>query len=401
MRFPLLLASLALASALVAAPPTVPHPEKLEAVGPRMQKFVDAGDISGAVCVVGRKGGVVHESAVGSRDLANKTPMTKDTLFSIASMTKPVTAIGIMILADEGKLNPDDDAAKYLPEFTGQMLRAEKGKETVTLKKPARPVKIRDLLTHTAGLAPYPPGVSDVYTTRKRTLAETALSVALQPLVFEPGTRWSYSNQGMDTLGRVIEVVSGERYEDFLRKRVFDPLGMKDTTFYPTKEQRARLAVTYSKNKDGPLVPAANPLVPLSANPKFPIPAGGLTSSGADLARLYRMMLHKGELDGKRVLSEKAVAEMTKLQTGDINTGFVPGMGFGYGWAYVREPQGVTAMLSPGSYGHGGAFGTQGWIDPKQDLFVILLIQRAGLPNSDASPMREALQELAAAAVKE
>jgi CubicO group peptidase (beta-lactamase class C family) len=338
-------------------------------------------------------------------------------------MTKPVTAIGIMILADEGKLDPNDDVAKYLPEFTGQMLLVPATPATgatngtpITLKKPARPVKLRDLLTHTSGVANYPTGVNDVYTKRNRTLAETALATALQPLQFEPGTRWSYSNPGIDTLGRVIEVVSGESYESFLQKRVFDPLGMKDTTFYPTKDQLRRLAVTYGKDKTGKLVAVGNTLIALPPNPKHPIPAGGLVSSGADLSRLYRMMLNKGEpvpslggtgraspkgeLDGKRILSEKAVAEMTKLQTGDIKTGFVDGMGFGYGWAVVREPKGVTAMLSEGTFGHGGAFGTQGWIDPKQDLFVILLIQRTGLTNGDASPMRQALQELAAEAVK-
>lgn len=397
-----LLLFVALAPALLAAPPAVPHPEKLDAIPARMQTFVDDGDLAGAVCVVGRKDGTVHESAVGFRDLAARAPMPKDALFRIASMTKPVTAVGIMVLADEGKLNPDDDVAKYLPEFTGQLLLTEKTAAGNTLKKPTRPVKLRDLLTHTSGVATYPAGVSDVYTKRNRTLAETALATALQPLQFEPGTKWSYSNSGIDALGRVIEVVSGERYEDFLQKRVFDPLGMKDTTFYPTKGQAARLAVTYGKgkDKDARLTVDPNLLIGLPANPKHPIPAGGLVSCGADLARLYRMMLNKGELDGKRVLSEKAVAEMTKVQTGDIKTGFVDGMGFGYGWAVVREPRGVTAVLSPGTFGHGGAFGTQGWIDPTQDLFVILLIQRTGLPNADASPMRQALQELAAAAVK-
>jgi CubicO group peptidase (beta-lactamase class C family) len=366
-----------------------------------MQKFVDDGDLSGAVCVVGRKDGIVHESAVGFRDIATKAPpMQKDTIFRIASMTKPITAIGVMILADEGKLNPDDDVAKHLPEFTGQMLLAEKGKDTLSLKKPARPIKLRDLLTHTSGLAAYPPGVNDVYTKRNRTLAETTLAVALQPLTFEPGTQWSYSNSGIDTLGRVIEVLSGESYETFLQKRVFDPLGMTDTTFYPTKEQFTRTATTYGKGKDNKLFVSPNTLLDVPSKPLHPVPAGGLYSTGGDLAKLYRMMLNKGEFNGKRIISEKVVAEMTKVQTGDIKTGFVEGMGFGYGWAVVREPKGVTEMLSPGTFGHGGAFGTQGWIDPTQDLFCILLIQRTGLANSDGSVMRQAFQDLAVQAVK-
>jgi CubicO group peptidase (beta-lactamase class C family) len=387
-------------SALVAAPPAVPHPDKLEAIGPRMQKFVDTDDLSGAVCVVGRKDGVVHESVTGFRDLATKAPMQKDTLFRIASMTKPITAIGIMILTDEGKLSPDDDVAKHLPEFTGQMLLAGKKADGVTLKKPSRPIKLRDLLTHTAGLASYPKGVDDVYVKRNRTLAETTLSVALQPLQFEPGTKWSYSNSGIDTLGRIIEVVSGEKYEAFVQKRIFEPLGMSDTTFYPTKEQFVRVAVTYGKDKAGKLVAAPDTLLAVPANPKHPVPAGGLYSCAADLAKLYQMMLNKGELNGKRIISQKAVAEMTKVQTGEIKTGFVEGMSFGFGFAVVREPKGVTAMLSPGTFGHGGAFGTQGWIDPTQDVFVVLLIQRTGLQNGDASPMRQALQELAVDAIK-
>jgi CubicO group peptidase (beta-lactamase class C family) len=372
----------------------------LAGIAPAMQKFVDANDLAGAVTVVGRRDGVIHHAVVGHCDREAKDPMRKDTLFRVASMTKPVTAIGIMILADEGKLSPDDDVARHLPEFAGQMLVAEQGKDAVRLKKPARPVKLRDLLTHTAGLAGYPPGVNDVYEKRNRTLAETTLAAALRPLQFEPGTRWAYSNPGIDTLGRVIEVVSGESYEAFLQKRVFDPLGMTDTTFYPTPEKMKRLAVTYGKNKDGHLVAGPFGLIGLPPHPKHPIPAGGLVSSGPDFARLYRMMLHKGTLDGKRILSEKAVAEMTRTQTGDIKTGFVDGMSFGYGWAVVKEPKGVTAMLSPGAYGHGGAFGTQGWVDPERDLFIILLIQRTGLANADASQMRKTLQELAVAGVK-
>jgi CubicO group peptidase (beta-lactamase class C family) len=377
-----------------------PDAAVLGQISPAMQKYIADGDISGAVTVVGRSDGFTHVTVVGLRNIEHKLPMEQGTLFRIASMTKPVTAIGIMILADEGKLNPDDDVAKYLPEFKTQMLVAGRGKETLTLKKPARPVRLRDLLTHTGGIAPYPPGVDDVYVKRNRTLAETALAAALEPLQSEPGTKWAYSNSSIDTLGRVIEVVSGESYESFLKKRVFDPLGMADTLFYPSPEQLPRVAVTYGKDKDGKLVASPNSLIGLPPHPKHPIPAGGLYSCAADLAKLYRMMLNKGTLDGHRILSEKAVAEMTSTQTGDIKTGFTEGMNYGYGFAVVKEPQGVTEMLSPGTFGHGGAFGTQGWIDPKKDLFMVLLIQRNGLPNSDASPMRKTLQELAVKSLK-
>lgn len=364
----------------------------IPSIKPRMQKFVDDADIAGAVTVVGRKDGVIHHQAVGFRDLAAKDAMKPDALFRIASMTKPITAIGIMILVDEGKLSPDDDVEKYLPAFKGQMLVAEKGAQP---KPPSRPIKIRDLLTHTSGLpSAYPGEFASAYAKRNYTLAETTAAIAKQPLQFEPGSKWSYCNSGIDTLGRIIEVVSGESFEGFLQQRVFGPLGMTDTVFYPTPEQFKRLALTYNK-KDGMLVGEPFNLIGLPENPKHPIPAGGLISSAGDLSKLYRMMLHKGQLDSKRILSEKAVAEMTRVQTGEIKTGFVDGMGFGYGWAVVREPKGVTAMMSPGTFGHGGAFGTQGWIDPKQDLFCVLLIQRTGLQNGDASAMRQALQELA------
>jgi CubicO group peptidase (beta-lactamase class C family) len=305
-----------------------------------------------------------------------------------------------MILADEGKLGPDDDVAKHLPEFRGQMLVAEKGSDTLRLKKPARPVKLRDLLTHPGGLAAYPPGVSDVYDRRNRTLAETTLAAALRPLEFEPGSKWAYSNPGIDTLGRVIEVVSGESYEDFLKRRVFDPLGMTDTVFYPTADHMKRIARTYSKGKDGKLLAGPFGLIGLPENPRHPIPAGGLISCAPDLAKLYRMMLNKGALDGKRILSEKAVAEMTRTQTGDIKTGFVDGMSFGYGWAVVKEPKGATEMLSAGTFGHGGAYGTQGWIDPKQGVFFVLLIQRSGNFGGDGSEMRKELQKLGLAGLK-
>ncbi len=369
------------------------------AVRARMQSFVDQGEIAGAVTVIGRKDVVLSHEAVGYQDLEARRPMPKDALFRIASMTKPVTALGIMILADEGKLSVEDPVEKHLPEFRGQMLVAERTADAVTLKRPPRPITLRDLLTHTSGLpGSPPPGLSDLYLKRNRTLAEGVMAYSQRPLDFAPGSKWAYCNTGIDTLGRVIEVVSGQSYEAFLARRIFEPLGMADTTFHPTPEQLTRLAVTYDK-QDGRLVAAPAAIIGPGAAAKYPIPAGGLYSTGADLAKLYRMMLNRGELGGKRVVSEASVAAMTKVQTGDLKCGFVDGMGFGFGWGVVRQPQGVTEKLSAGSYGHGGAFGTQGWLDPHKDLFVVLLIQRTRLPNSDASPMRRELQAVAAEAV--
>jgi CubicO group peptidase (beta-lactamase class C family) len=386
-----------------------PAPGLSAQVRARMQAFVDQGEIAGAVTVFGRAGGVLSHEAVGSQSLETRTPMPKDALFRIASMTKPVTAMGVMILAEEGKLSVTDPVEQHLPEFRGQLIVADgsmrdalSGTGSVTLKKPPRAITIRDLLTHTSGLpGQFPPGLSDIYVKRNRTLADGVLAISQRPLEFTPGSRWAYCNPGIDTLGRVIEVCSGQSYEDFLRARIFGPLGMDDTTFYPTPPQRDRLAMTYDRKGNGPLTPNPSSLIALPPpGSKYPVPAGGLFSTGADLTKLYRMMLGRGALNGTRVLKPESVAEMTRVQTGELKTGFVDGMGFGYGWGVVRQPQGVTEALSAGSYGHGGAFGTQGWLDPHRDLFVVLLIQRTGLPNGDASPMRKELQAVAAAAVR-
>jgi CubicO group peptidase (beta-lactamase class C family) len=376
-------------------------PAKLAAIRDRMQQFVADGELSGAVTVVGTADTILHHEAVGYRNLETQQPMTKDTLFKIASMTKPITAIAVMMLADEGKLSPADFVEKHLPEFSGQLLVADRSNDQLILKKPSRPITIHDLLTHTSGLpGSYPPGLGDLYRSRNRTLAEATLVISQQPLQFEPGTKWAYCNPGIDTLGRIVEVVSGQRFEDFLQKRLFEPLGMTDTTFYPSKDQLARLAVVYGP-ENGKLVPSRNLILECpETGAKHPVPAGGLYSTAADLAKLYQMMLRQGQWHGQQLLSKKAVETMTRLQTGGITTGFTNGMGWGYGFAVVREPIGVTEMLSPGSYGHGGAFGTQGWIDPHKGIFTILLIQRTGLKNSDASAMRHALQSLAVQSLK-
>ncbi len=389
---------LALLAALPAAAADQPDPAKLALIGPRMQRFVDEHQIAGAVTVVGNAKGTLSLDAVGQLRLDGPA-MPKDALFRIASMTKPITAVGIMILADEGKLSVDDKVEKHLPEFRGQMLVAERGPDRLVLTRPKRPITLRDLLTHTSGLPGYPPGLGNLYNKRDRSLAEAVLAVSQRPLEYEPGSHWSYCNSGIDTLGRVIEVVSGQSYEKFLAARVFGPLGMKDTTFRPSAEQLKRLAGMYGI-KDGKLVANAGELIGPPAHSRHPIPAGGLYSTGADQARFYRMMLNGGQLDGRRVLSEASVQAMTKAQTGDLKAGFTPGMAHGLGFGVVRQPQGVTAMLSPGSFGHGGAFGTQAWADPVRDLFVILLIPRTGLPNSDASEMRGEFQRLAFAAIR-
>ena len=373
---------------------------KLEKIPARMQAFVDQGQLAGVVTVVGNKQGIVRTDAVGKLNQESPHALPKDAIFRIASMTKPITATAVMILADRQKLSVNDAVEKYLPGFRGQMLITSRDGGAVTLKKPPRPITIRDLMTHTSGLpGGFPEGLADLYVKRNLTLSEAVLVSSQRPLEFEPGSKWSYCNAGIDTLGRIVEVTSGESFEDFLAKNIFQPLGMVDTTFYPTTEQRSRIPPVYD-SQDGKLVVAKNIIIGAPEHPKHPIPAGGLYSTASDLAKLYQMTLNAGKVGEHQIISATSLGEMTKLQTGELQCGFVTGMGFGYGFAVVREPQEVTAMLSAGSFGHGGAFGTQGWIDPKKEVFVILLIQRVGLKNGDASDMRRELQTLAFEAIK-
>jgi CubicO group peptidase (beta-lactamase class C family) len=366
-------------------------PAKLSALRPKLQGYVDAKQAGGIVGLVGRGGRTAVVEAVGFRDVESKDPMKADTIFRIASMTKPITAIAVLMLEDEGKLSVDDPVEKHLPEFAGQKLVQSRSGDTVTLGKPPRPITLKDLLTHTSGLPGAPPkGLGDLYRLRHRTLAEEVLVMSQQPLEFEPGSRWSYCNTGIDTLGRVVEVVSGKSFEGFLAERLFKPLGMKDTFFYPTAETLARTATIYKKDGDG--IARSDNFIGDPVGGRFPLPAGGLYSTAADQARLYRMMLDRGTADGRRYLSEAAVEKMTRNHVGELKAGFTPGMGMGLGWQVVTAPEGVTAMLSPGTYGHGGAFGTQGWIDPARGMIFVLMVQRSNFGNGDASEIRRELQ---------
>ena len=389
---------------VAAAPPTFAA-EKLAAIGPGMQKFVDQQEICGAVMVLGTSQGIVYHEAIGKRTLDSDQPMPNDAIFRIMSMTKPMTALGIMMLDEAGKLSIDDAVEKYLPEFKGQMLTAGNDQEagSITLKKPARPIALRDLLTHTAGQPEYPPGLADLMRNRNRPLSEAVAISSQRPLDFAPGNKWKYSSAGIDVLGRIIEVVAGQPYEEFLHERIFQPLSMRDTAFYITPMQQNRLAELCGL-KDRKLVPAdtlpnsraADP----TKKPQFPSPAGGLYSTGTNLARLYQALLNGGQLANTRIISEESLKKMTHIQTGDLECGFTPGMSWGLGFCIVNKPQGITGMLSAGTFGHGGAFGTQGWIDPEKDVFYILLIQREGLRNSDGSDMRREFQSLAAQAIQ-
>lgn len=213
-------------------------------------------------------------------------------------------------------------------------------------------------------------------------------------MYFETGSKWQYG-PGLSVAGRVVEIASGKAFDKFLAERIFMPLSMKDTTFYPTSEQLQRLAKMYQPTEDKSELELGRHWLlefPIKSSPN---PSGGLFSTASDLARFYQMILNGGELQGRRIVSAKLVKEMTTLQTGNLVTGFTPGCGWGLGFCVVQKPQGPTKSASPGTFGHGGAFGTQGWIDPQRELICVMLVQRANFGNGDASDLRSELQRLA------
>jgi CubicO group peptidase (beta-lactamase class C family) len=356
----------------------------LPGVTAKMRAHIDAGEAAGVVTLVAGSGRVLHLEALGLADREAGVPLKTDSIFWIASMTKPVTATAVMMLQDEGRLSVEDPVGKYIPELAH--LKTRDGVEhTVT---------IRHLLTHTSGMGE----ISDQEARASHTLAEVIPHYAEKALQFAPGSRWTYCQSSINTAARIVEVVSGQSFPDFLEKRLFQPLGMKDTTFYLSPAQHQRLAKSYLRTPAGELKETAN-FILLGKNPtdrsRFPAANGGLFSTAADYGRFARMILNRGALDGKQYLKPESVALMTSIQTGDLETGFTPGNGWGLGWCVVRKPQGVTGMLSPGTFGHGGAYGTQAWIDPVKKLAFVLLVQRADFPNSDASALRRDFQQAA------
>jgi len=361
-----------------------PKPPVNSAVQEEMRKAVDSKEVSGAVTLVASAEGITHLDATGLADIAKNIPMRPDTIFWIASMTKPVTATAILMLQDEGKLSVDDLVEKHLPEFAN--LKTKTG-------EPAK-LTIRHLLTHSSGMSE----LSGTESQGIKTLAELMPLYVAKPVQFTPGSKWAYCQSGINTAGRIVEVASGLSLPDFFERRLFSPLGMKDTTFYLTTEQLPRYATSYKKTEQGELQVADTFGLGGSKatnRERFPAANGGLFSTAPDYARFARMILRGGELDGKRYVKPESVKLMTTLQSGDLKTGFTPGCAWGLGWCLVQEPQGVTEMLSAGTFGHGGAFGTQAWIDAKANRAYILMVQRANFANSDNSPVRKAFQQAA------
>jgi CubicO group peptidase (beta-lactamase class C family) len=332
-----------------------------------LQPFVDRHELAGAVALVVDRDKVRSVETVGFADIAGKKKMKPDAMFWIASQTKAMTATALMMLVDEGKVALDDAVEKHLPEFRGQMLLAEKDDAHTVLRKPGHPITIREVLSHMSGM----PFQSALETPTYDTVPLAALvrSYAITPLQTEPGTRYHYSSAGINIAGRIIEVVSGMKYEDFMDQRLFRPLGMSNSTFWPDEKQARRVAKSY--RPDGTKTNLAEFQITQLAYPlsdrlhRFPIPAGGLFSTAQDTARFCQMLLNGGQLNGRRYVSEAALKELTKRQTPPT----------------VKDNYGLCFALGTNWFGHGGAQATTMEIHPDQGVALIWMVQHAGFPG--------------------
>ena len=343
-----------------------------------MQPFIDKRILSGAVFLIANKDRVLGLEAAGYADIAAKKPMQTDSLFWVASQTKAVTGTAVTLLIDEGKLSPDDPIEKYLPEFKGQMLQVEKDDDHVLLKKPNSLVTVRHVLSHTSGFVFSSP--VETPTLDMLPLRVAVKSYAVMPLQSEPGTKYAYSNAGTNTAARLIEVVTGMSYHEFVSERLFRPLGMADTTHVPTEAQLQRLAKPYKPNADKTDLEETTISqlhYPLSDPARHGFPAGGLFASARDCGRFCQMILNRGVFEGRRYLSEAAVSEMTRKQTGEIAP-----ENYGYGWSG-----------KPTDFGHGGALGSNMWIHADIGLVTVWLIQ-GGRPVEGQNPL-DAVKQVA------
>lgn len=390
---------LLLVGVLGAAPPVVKDaaktgldPARLAAIPVRMKDFVDRGTAAGVVTLVARHGQIAALDAVGYTDIESRQPMRTDNIFQIHSMTKPVVCVALMILMEEGKLALTDPVEKHLPEFRGIQVRG-KG-------KPSRLITVSDLMTHTSGMMLNPPpGIGELHGALHKSLAEVVHIVSQQPLDHEPGTKWQYSNMGIAVVARIVEVLSGMPFEKFLDVRIFQPLGMKDSYIYPPKEKFHRMPTAYILKDGKPIKYTSDPLgegkMKFREGARYPLPEGGIYSTAEDLFTFYQMMLNGGEFRGKRVLSKASVQVMTAVHTANLRTNG-PGNGWGLGWYVVKDPMGELSLVSRGTYGHGGRYGTFCFVDPKRGMVGIFMIHREG-----GSEERQAFTQMAVASAVE
>ena len=340
-------------------------PKSLSAIQPAMEAEIAAHHAAGVVTLVMKDGKIVHEAATGNTDQDKKTPMKTDSVFWIASMTKSVSATTIMTLVDEGKLSLDEPASKWLPEL-GKVKLANG-------QPPARPITLRDLMSHTSGLA-FPPRKA---TDGAHSLKSYTLELVKAPLAFEPGSSYEYGF-GITVAGRIAEIVSGTPFDALVSERILVPLGMNDTSFHPDDRLRARIAKTYKTVDDGKeLIRANNSFVTSDAGDRrMTEPSGGLFSTARNMARFYQMILEGGVYEGKRIVSEASIAEMTHPHpaSGKVS--------YGLGWQCSHPDKPAIAGFSTKAFGHGGAFATHGWIDPEQKLVTVFMVQNVMVKGS-------------------
>ncbi|MFN8484640.1 MAG: serine hydrolase domain-containing protein [Anaerolineae bacterium] len=359
-----------------------------------MRRYVDEGKLAGLVGVIWRSGAVAYAEAVGQRDIEAGTPMTLDTIFRIASMTKPITSVAVMMLYEEGRFQLNDPISRYLPELGAMQVMVGGTPEAPLLEPTARPVTVHDLFTHTGGLAygllPQLSPIEAMYAAARMTafdepLAEKIVRLGRLPLASQPGTRWQYS-LSTDVLGRLVEVLSGQTLDVFFRERIFAPLGMTETGFQVAPSALDRLAALYT------LGPTGLTLVEAPGASQFARPAvllsggGGLVSTPADYLRFCQMLLNEGDLDGVRLLGRKTVELMTMNHLPaalmppvifPAAAQFTAGQGFGLGVSVQVDMTQAQIIGSPGAYGWGGAFETVFWNDPAEDLIAMFYTQFA------------------------
>ncbi len=360
-----------------------------KALDAAMNAFVETNQVAGCVVLVADKQGTMITRCYGLADIRGSRAMAPESIFWIASMSKPITAACVMMLVQENKLSLDDPVSKHLPQMKN--LTLDDGTPAV--------ITIRQLLSHTSGMAELP--AEEAYTAFN--LAEAAERYAKVKVLFAPGSQWKYSQTSINTAARIVEVASGLSFDQFVQTRICEPLSMADTTFYLSHEQLPRLAKSYQRSESGELEETTIKLLAGKSpteTKRMPAANGGLFSTASDYAKFCRMLLNEGELNGNRLLSPHSVETMRTIVTGELTTGFTPGNGWGIGCCVVRQPQGVSESLAPGSYGHGGAYGTQAWIDPSKERVYVLMTQRSNFGNSDASDLRREFQKVASALVR-
>jgi CubicO group peptidase (beta-lactamase class C family) len=392
------------------ADPVVVAPESVGLSAPRlaniravMSQHIANKKMAGASALIARHGKVAYQEAWGMADAEAGTPMKMDTIHRIYSMTKPITSVALMMLYEEGKFQLNDPIAKYMPEFAKMMVGVEErnpqnGSISFTTVPAKRMITVRDLLRHTAGFTYGVFGDTSVDQAYRKagilsdlTLKDFALNLSKMPLMYEPGTRWHYS-VSVDLQGRLVEVLSGKPFDQFLQERIFTPLGMVDTSFTVPASKKNRFARLYTPNKTGGVDPITLCSTREDCLSKFPNAApsmleqqgmlsggGGLVSTAYDYLRFCQMMLNKGTFEGQRYLSRKTVELMASDHLGTI-PGMSAGNGFGLGFAVSKSPGEAGMMGSPGEFNWGGAAGTKFWIDPQEDMIGIFMIQI--LPNT-------------------